>query len=283
MALTIPHGGPGFTHCTSTLPDAPQATLTNSGIAVASGGSANADGTVVQLLPALTHDVHRITISLSASGASTVDTSMLLDIVTDPAGGTSWGGFIDDLICGYLDTTSAGGAPAGLIYEFPIYIKAGTSIGGRLRCATASRAVEVNMEVQGCPTRPELWWCGQGVESLGIDAANSTGTQITPANGSFSTFASIGTTTRRYGAIQVGIQGEGASFTGRGFYVQIGAGGSVLPGTDRFMVAAQSTELIGRFNTGLLWCSVPAGTALEARARSNATTDNLRVGIYGVY
>src|SRR5574339_530603 len=72
-------------------------------------GASNADGTAVTLLSGLAQDVQYIAVAISGMGVTTGENnSCLLDILTDPAGGTSWGVLINDLICGGDLTASAG-------------------------------------------------------------------------------------------------------------------------------------------------------------------------------
>jgi hypothetical protein len=133
MALIIP-GGPCFAF------DVSNTTITTSSTTVTTG-TANADGAVVTLLSALARDLHHLVVSIGTIQTSTLDNSALADIMIDPAGGTSWSSLVDDLLCGWA-TAPTGTADNDVVYQFPLWIPAGASIGMRIRKAggTASSA-----------------------------------------------------------------------------------------------------------------------------------------------
>lgn len=280
MSLVLP-GSVGWQYCPDNLTGTPPAIGTAAGTAFTTGGS-NADGTAVTILAATTADTQRLVLAIGTDGTAGEDNSVLANLLVDPAGGTSWT-TLAQLIAG-----SAVISPDGLathLYEFPLFLKAGTSIGMSARKNGATGVTGgVAIWAFGRPRRPELVWCGQGIESLGVVAATSKGTAHTPgATGSFSAFATIGASTRRYGAIQLGIQSDGATINGRTYHCQLGLGGVQMPGSPTIFVATDTNERGLRTEPGAIPCDLPSGTAVQYRATSSGTANNQNVACYGVF
>lgn len=263
---------------------------TNAGTAITAGTSNN-DGSSVAVLTAIAHEVQYLEIGLSGFFVAAAAHYCLVDILIDPAGGSSWAStpLIDNLVCGY---TVAGGltAAAGLWYHFPLYVPSGASLGARARTShTATGANErVHMRAYGNPSRPDVWWCGSKVETLGVTEASSIGTSHTPGNsGTYSSWANIGATiSGRYGAVQFGTNGTDATAANISYYWQLGYGGNRLPGSPTHWHGLGTSEMGGHnWMRGPIWCDIPAGTQMQIRATSNGTSEVFAggVAIYGVY
>lgn len=182
-------------------------------------GANNADGTAASVISALTHDVELLTIGITGFGAisGAINPCALLDILVDPAGGTTWNSdpLIEKLLAGgtypvNLHSSTVGiGTP--LWYHFPIWIPSGTAIGARARTAhSATVTGRVIMIAQGGNRNPGSWWCGRKVTSIGINAAASRGQDHTPgASSTYSSWADLGSpTTIDAHAYQWAAQGE---------------------------------------------------------------------------
>jgi hypothetical protein len=131
-----------------------------------------------------------------------------------------------------------------------------------------------------------MWWCGSKVESLGINAGSSKGTDITPGSSTGTlTFTDVGSTTSgRYGAIQFGQNGSDSSASAIGYYAQIGIGGARVPGTPTFYWANSTAETSGRTGFGQpIWCDIPEGTQLQVGACASGTAEVHDVALYGVF
>lgn len=268
-----------YTRCTDNLADTPDAAAPGTAFTY---GAANADGTEVQVLDNLAHDVNYLVIGISGSQVSGEDSSALVDLLIDRSGGTTWVSFIDDLIAGFhpplINTVSIANW-----YHFPVRVPAGAALAvrGRRNGASTGQGHMVIYAYQW----PDIPWSGEAVESLGINAATSKGTAHTPgASGSFSAFATIGTSTRRYGALQLGINGSDDVMIARGWNWEIGVGGARLPGSPRLYAATTTTEIMTRCGfVQPIWCDIAAGTAIQVRACSSGTSEDHTVGLYGVY
>lgn len=282
MALAVPPWG--FQHCTTNITGTP----TFSPGAAPVLGASNADGSTVTLHSALAHDVHLLELCIYGTGG--LLSNSLMDVMIDPAGGTSWTEFISDIVCGFQPAQgSASINNASLQYSFPIWIPAGASLGVRGRNNdTATNSSWVVSHVYGDPSRPQMWWCGQKVETLGVTAASSDGTVWTPgASGTMSTpWTTIGTSTAHYGAVQLGFNGaDDGTVVARGLHIQMGYGSTQLPGSPTFYHNTGTAEIYAQYLYGLpIWCDVPAGTVWQVRGTYSGTaSDAVQSAIYGIY
>lgn len=285
--LVTPHSA-GFTFGVTNV------SPTSSNTAFTAGGS-NADGTAVSVLSALARDGHYLVVS-GGGMDSGEDNNALGDVLIDPAGGTSWSSLIEDLCFGYSMTANQNnqGGDFGMIYRFPIWIPAGASLGWRVRKSGASGTDTggVRMWVYGCPKNPAMWWCGQAVESLGINAASSRGTTVAPnvTSDLWGSWTTLGTSTRRYGALNFAVAGPDATSatTSRAYNFQIGSDSTQLPGSGTYRtlnnVNLGTGLVIQRYGFDLMYTDIAAGTTLQARAKCNASSSqSYTVAAYGVY
>lgn len=282
MALIIPPFY--FNHCTDTLTGTP--TEPYLGAVSFTAGVNNADSTPVTVLSALTHDCHYLIFAICATTAVSVDNKMLVDILIDPAGGTSWSQFISDVVVGGTSALVAGEISYSLYFHFPVFIKSGTSIGlqARWAAATGPAASRIIMYAFGDPSKPEQWWCGTGVESLGITASTSSGTDVTAGNaGAFGSWTDIGTSTAPYGAVQFNCNipnNRNALY----YHWQIGHNSAVLPGAHTIWKGISSSELCYQINMSrIIWCDIPSGTTMQIRGSCSGTSQTFDFGVYGVY
>lgn len=272
-----------FAHCTDNFP----ASISDVSVGTSvTAGASNAEGTTASLIAAISHDVHFLVLAFSAITVTAVDTQVIADVMVDPAGGTSWSEFISNLVIGFLPNESNGFGQCSCYYQFPVFIKAGSSIGLRAQTSDGStNAFTATVWAFGDPSRPEQWWCGTGVETLGIDSANSKGVDITPGNsGAFGSWTTIGTSGAPYGAFQFGVNSLTSVTTNNGYNLQVGYDSTVLPGTTYFQFVVWDSEVLKRdWNRTAFWCDIPAGKTIQARGTCSGTAQVCDVAFYGVY
>ena len=253
-------------------------------------GLSNADGSSVTLLASQTFDIYYLVIGFAGYSTSGLVIYTLADILKDPAGGTALQPFIDDLVCGYTGS-NATGVDTTLFYHFPVFVEAGTSIGCRARTSDATGPTagitKVLIQAYGPPSRPDIWWCGAGVETLGVTAASSTAVSVTPGNtGAFGNWATIGTSTARYGSIQMGLNGVDASTTSLQYFFQVGYNNVAIPAHPTMAAVTTASETAYySYMYGPVWCDIPSGTAMQVRGTCSGTAEVWAGGsaIYGVY
>lgn len=260
----------------------PSTPSNNVGTQVTAGAN-NADGTAVSALSALAFDVELLQIGVQGFAAAAGNGSTLLDIMIDPAGGTSWAPLIDDLLAGMTAAANLGSAiTAPHWYMFPLWVPAGASVGLQARTAhSATLSGRVILRAWGGNRNPGSWWCGQKVTSLGIDDANSKGTDHTPGNtGALSSWADLGAVLPiDAGAAQWAFQGDddGDQQT-RMYRLEFGAGATMIGGPLHGGTGTGETGV--SFPRAPGFCNIPAGTQLQVRGTCNSTADTIDVAAY---
>ena len=251
-------------------------------------GLSNADSSGDALITAVAFDVHYMVVGFAGYAVSAAAEYALADILLDPAGGTAWRTFIDDLVIGFA-RTQAGLITYGLYYHFPIFIKSGTSIGCRARTSHTAAPVSPRVVIYayGNPSRPDAWWCGSGVETLGVTPATSTAVSVTPGNtGAFGSWATIGTSTARYGSLQWGMNGTDSNATALFYYFQVGYNNVQIPGVPTMSANVSVSEDVRySYLYGPAFCDIPSGTAIQVRGTCSGTAEVWAGGaaVYGVY
>jgi hypothetical protein len=275
---------PAWAYCTTNLSGTPSNGSGNGTAVIA--GTNNADGSNTSILTAVSHDVELIVINVAGLAIAGGNGSALLDLLVDPAGGTSWSStpLISDLIvgCSVGNSSTAGYA---YTYFFPLWVKSGSSLGARIRSShTGSLTSRVILNLYGGNSNPSSWWCGQNVESIGINAASSTGTSHTPGNtGAYSTWTNFGsTTTNVSGAVQYAVHGTSTTTTanGAGYHMEFGVASTRIgPNVLRM---TNTSESGWQLPTGPIFCSLPSGTQLQVRGTCSGTAQALDVAAYVV-
>lgn len=268
-----------WAHCSDSLPSTP----TTQPDTVTAGAN-NADGASVGVLPALSHDAEYLVIGVGGNGGAGINSRALLDILIDPAGGTAWSSLIDNLQVGFLRPQDSNTGFTAW-FHFPLWIPAGATLGARARTAhTATRDHYVGIWAFGGPSRPDMWWCGTKVETLGAVEASSKGTDVTPGNsGAFGAWADIGVTTGRWGAIQPSIGGPGSVAATQAYQWEIGYSSVRIPGVPQLFSAISVSEVGPKSWSAIMNCDIPQGTTLQVRGKGSATADVIDVLLHGVY
>lgn len=254
----------------------------NGYVTLTSDSTANTDGSVVTLLAALSFDVEFLILSFRNSASSAVDTAGLADIMIDPAGGTSWQSFIDDLLCGNVRSSSFGeGGPR--VFYFPVWIPAGASVGARWRwTGSGLRNIRATAIAVGGNRNPASWWCGQKVTSIGVNPSTSKGTTHTPGAGSFSSWADCGSVLPLSAkAFQFAVGGSDSSSNFSAYYYEFGINDNRIgaPMTITTTTVEECAQLIP-FPT---FFEAPAGAQLRVRASCfSGTSEDQDVAAYAV-
>lgn len=189
MGLWVPNGSGDFTWRVSDTDGVrPHATW---GTAITSPGTANVKGSYVSVLSALAFDVYGIFIRAADVSASGAATDTLLDIGVDPAGGIAFSVIIPDLLISNASNLSISG---GVSYYFPLWIRAGSSLGIRVASTKTSNPFGVNLRVFGKPRDPKVSRFGTYVTSFGVNAAASNGTAVTVGTTSVGAWTALGST-----------------------------------------------------------------------------------------
>lgn len=274
---------PSWAYCTNSMGSTVPAAAP--GITVTASATPNTDGASVSILANIGHDVEYLLIGIHSGNTTATEVNMLLDVLTDPAGGSTWDTdpLINDLIAGFTTTPTAGTAAFSTWYHFPIWLKSGHSIGARVRSNTASETCAVAAFAYGGNGNPGSWWCGSRVTTIGVDPASSLGTDHTAGNSSaFSSWANFGSTLLAdAGAIQYAIGGASNSTNNLGYFFEFGAGSTRIG--PRIFKTTGSAENSWYLPAGPIFCSIPAATQLQVRAACSGTAQALDVAAYAVH
>lgn len=256
---------------------------TNYGPLVTGSATPHAKGSWVSLIAALGFDGWFAGIQISELGLNATDSSALVDIGIDPAGGTSYTVVIPNILSG-------GAAPAANMIAtrwFPVFIPKGSQIAARLQGLQVSDVARVGITVYG----------GDGlrlhrgeIQDYGTNTADSGGVKM--ANAAVNTkgaWTQLGAdTTRRHSGLVVMASCATATAANQHF-IDVGidpAGGTtysiVIPefyvGTD-----GNETVFLSTHPSALVGIDIPAGAAIAARSQStgSSTNDHVEVAAYG--
>lgn len=279
---------------------------TNPAIVVSSFGSGGGGGSFnvgtnnvmsapVTLLTAsqLTFDGGRIELVIAMGGAAGVNTNAIAEILSAPAGTTSYTTFIGGLMMG-MNTAATTGAGRYRNYRFDVRVPGNLDylIRGQTK-DTTSRIVRANAKVQGSPSRPDVFFPGVNVDSLGYKLATSLGTCFTPSTLSvtYGSWKTLGITTQHARGLMIAISGPDSSSVGQTtVFSQIGIGNGVtnakLPGFPAISTTNDGSEFSTQyFHSDMEPVDIPAGSSILIRGWSLVTSapqDSLAVA-YVVY
>lgn len=278
-----------FAHAFAYLTDnhaATPATTQIIGTSVTGGNSAN--GTAVAWGGgALGFEGQLVLVEWGLGNVANTDTRSLLDVLIDPAGGTSWATtpLVTGLIAGHGNNF-----PNYRSVLLPLRVPSGANLGLQARSLTTGRTHRVVISVYGGYKGPGTWRCGSRVISSGVDEANYSGTAHTAGNsgawaGSWSSVGST-TPTNTFAHNLVHTGPNSGSWTGLAYYGQVGAGNNplTLGDTDAIhaMTLTASTEVVTWAETRPVFADVPAGTQLQVRGKCSGTAVATHWAIYSV-
>lgn len=260
------------------------APTTTPGVSVTPGSGAK--GSYVQLASAanLANDVYGILLWVNTGNTTATIRDILIDIGVDPAGGTSYSQTVG--INNIFAPQDSSAPQGGRWFWFPLFIKAGQSVGVRAQANNTS-TVRVMATFFGMPSRPECIRAGQYSETIGV--SGNGGTPFTCGNtAAEGSWTSIGTTTRPLWWIQLCAGHNVGTTTGQMYFFDLAYGDA----SNKTII----TENIPQFNPGTseqsggpcaMWdgfCEVPAGATLYVRGSASGTaetTEAVAVGIGG--
>ena len=276
-----------FAYLTDNLAGTPPTAVGGIGTQVTGGNSAN--GTSVAWGGgALGFEGQLLIVQWYNGSVANTDTRSLMDILIDPAGGTSWA--TTPLVTGLIAGHGGAAFYNSRNVTLPVRIPAGANLGLQARSLTTGRVHRVVMTVYGGYKGPGTWRCGSRVISSGVDEANYSGTAHTAGNsgawaGSWTNVGST-TPTNTFAHNLIHTGPNSGSWTALGYYGQIGAGSNplTLGDTDAVhMHMIQSTaETVQQWATTPVFADVPEGTQLQVRGKCSGAAVATHWAIYSV-
>ena len=244
----------------------------------------NAYGAYATLIAgaSLTDDALEIEICVNTVGISTVARDCVVSLGIDPTGGTTFTS-LADLVCG----PAAGHIvlSGGTWYRFPLFIKAGTSIGVAAAVnSTNLTAINVFCRVKCRPSRPEALKVGQYIDQFGVTLASSAGTAVTEGGAADGAWVHLGANlTRPCWYWEFGFGCNNATMSGGTSYVDLGIG----DGTNNKIaisnapVIVSGSEQIGKAFAGGFGGGA-VGDGVYARSQGNTGNAGVSIAAYGV-
>lgn len=261
-----------FNYCYSSLSNNnTNAASTNFGRTVTSG-NAGVKGAWTNLMPStysyidpgdsttqvLSKDCYFLEIIIGEDSSNTpVGKPCIADFGVDSDGGSNFKIKIKDLIVG-----PAGFAynSSNIVYKFPIYIKAGSSIGMRIQSeTTGTRNFRVGIRYFGLPSNKESIFTGNYIETIGQSGVG--GTSFTFGENVYGAWASLGTTTKKLSYWNLGVTFNNSAIVARTSYINFAYGTHKKIIIPNMFIFTTSVERIGYANMGV-YHTIPAGTEL---------------------
>lgn len=261
------------------------ATGTQPGPLVTASATPHTLGSFVSLIAATSFDAYLCGVTIKDVFASTVDTSALVNIGVDPAGGTTYTVEIPNILAG--GALGAGGCKQ---IWFPVFFPKGSQVAAQIQGLVVSQTAIVGVVLLGGKNRSNPFPHRSRIQDYGADTATSGGTLM--ANASLDVkgaWTQLGAdTTRRHSGLIVGSQIADAAVLATRFLVDIGidpAGGTsygvVLPDVYVTLAGTEfgtTAEPLGC----LLGIDIPVGSSIAARAAasSNNGQADLEVAVH---
>lgn len=277
----------------SSVADGTQPTTTY-GTSVTPGAS-NAYGSYTSILAgaSVTDDAYGLEIVVDNAYVNATDRGMLVTIGFDPAGGTSFGGLggvtgneISDLLCSGAYVWYSNAAPAaGHRFYFPVFVKAGTSIGAKAQTnAATAGTVRVSVRAFCKPEHPEYVRAGSFVRTLGANTTTTDGVSITQGTASEGSWTEIGTAADDLWYIETGIGARSATQSANLSHVDVSIGDATnkrVVVRDAFFWAGndESTAKAGRTSA---YATIANGDKVYARAQSSGAISGMSIACYAV-
>ncbi|MGH8758331.1 MAG: hypothetical protein ACREVW_02265 [Burkholderiales bacterium] len=262
------------------------ATMTDAGFGTTVPAHANAHtkGAAGALIAgaSVSSDVYGIAVLACGGNSNAAVHRFLLDLLVDPAGGTSWSTLIANILF------HSPSFQKGLYqYFFPLWLKAGSSIGAQQQSSTAAQGIQIGVRLLTKPSRPELIKVGYTAESYGAVTASTSGTAITVGNGVAGAWTSVGTTAGRPWWWQAGLASDDTSMTMAGALLDVSVGDAANKrlAAEGILYSNDSTERVGKAAVGEyqpVMQAVPAETVYMRGTAPGAPDTSTTVCAYGV-
>lgn len=249
------------------------------GTVATTAGTTTAKGTPVEMIASTAFDAYWVKILASGYAAGGAVSQGCMDILI---GGATEEILIADLLMGYC---GGGGASAGngpKMWEFPLYIPAGSRLAVQAAGSRTSQDVAVQVWLYGGNGYPPFR-VGTKVTTYGMGTVPD-GTAITPgASGAEGSWTEItASTSEDHFALVPSFQMSGDATTNiRTIAVDIGIGSATEEEiAQSYWFGTDSNEYMGGpYNSMPTFQDVPSGTRLAMRASNNGTNDGAYNGV----
>lgn len=252
-------------------------------------GASDVEGSWTEIATSsnISQDIYFLWIVIGAGATTSTVKDHLLDIGVDPAGGTSYVAIISNIACGQSTAFNTG---MGLYFQFPIFIKSGSSVAVRVQGSAATAGtVRIVATFYGQPSHPELFRVGRYSETVGT-ITGSAGVGFTPGDtGAEGTYQSLGTLAKACWWWQLGVQLSNGTISALKIYhfdLAYGDGSNKhIIIQDLRVIITTSEQFQSSFIPYPCYADLPAGTELWVRGTCSTTIDSgwnaVAIGIGG--
>jgi len=238
----------------------------------------NAYGTPSQVGDDLTQDCYGLLINANLVFAAGAYRQAAIQILTDPAGGTTWTPLVSDIIVTQANNYAGG----GIWYYFPINIASGSAVAVAGRAST-NVAFGVNIRYMTAPPDPSTVKRASVIETVGatFGASTVTMTGVTPGTTAEGAWTLLGTTTRRLWWWQIACGHTDTTMGVLNYHVDLATGDTTTVGDPKDIIisdyyvrttASETFENIPLV-TGVEKV-VPSGKTIWARVQNAGTNEN---------
>lgn len=221
------------------------------------------------------NDVYGIQINFNSAGANNTIRNFLVNVGVDNTAGTAYDIKIPYLLASSASPYTTNGG--GVWYYFPLYIRAGSSIGMQVQGSTGSTTCYSYVTLFGQPRRPDGIRTGSKVIAFGQNIANSRGTAITMGTTAEGAWTQLGTaTTERLWWWQIGYACNDSSMSAAAIHMDLGAGNATNKKllVEDAVVMTNTTEQISNLPVAVgSGGQVAVGDIIYGRAQSSTTAD----------
>ena len=253
---------------------------TNIGETITASSTINPKGAWVELLAATTFDAFMVYVKCFDPRITATDTSLLVDIGFDPAGGTTYGVLISNVLMGF----GSGDTSVHQDFAIPAYIPTGSTVAARIQSVISSETCFVAIAIGGgIPTDNPFPATGL-VVTYGAATADSGGTALVDADANVeSAWVELtGATTHPHRGVAISLQGNTDTMSTGRFLLDIasGAAASEVVISENIYITTGGGEIVGnKFPPNYIHAvRIPEGTRLAVRSmytsnQNNATCD----------
>jgi hypothetical protein len=241
---------------------------------------ANTMGNDTAMLTGIAFDAYAIAICFSLGSSNATIRRQLTDILVDNSAGVgnvgaSWTPLVSSLL---TNSPSMATSQYGHWFYFPLFIPAGTAVGGRIQDTEASSATtRVSVRLYGQPSNPSAMNVGTKVQTLGAVTGTTSGTTVVPGTGALGSYtASLGTLTNAAWWWQLGVGSSDATITANTYRFDIAHDAtSKYICTQGIVYTGDANENTGKtaFGEGPPVRAAPVGTDVYVRGSGQGAPD----------
>jgi len=269
LAMSRTYAGGQWQHNLTATPQ-----TANIGMSITTGGTPNQKTAFADLITSTTYDSYGFWLYYSGSSASASISNFLLDIATGASG--------ENVILPNYQIGWSAAASVGMNGVFiPIFIPKGTKLSVRAQSSIASDSVRILVFLNS-GTSGYVGQLFTACDTYGADTATSGGTAHTAGNsGAESTDATIGTTTRPYGAVMLSVNGTTGTTTAIAYHWELTIGGTTMA---EWYTNNTTAEIVyGPYPQCPIYVSVPSGVALQVQGEASGTAQSQEIAFHCFY